>query len=303
MTNIGVNYKYCEKDYARLVYEKGFQTKHIPTELKLVILHLRDEVGVERAELKQALIDFCATHEESFNLAIWYRRINDAVKYGTDKKNRLINVDEILVTEGEAAYIDALPVEHDYKKLLFTFLVQMKLNKAVYEFKNQSEYSSTFFKGGMKRYNEIKKMANVPTKLDINAGFVRDMAEAGYISIYYNGLIKHNWLDECNESRDAVIRVKDYENVGIYWDYYKGVNGVRLCKECQQPFKVSPQCKLYCKKHKEYYKPLEQKTIRCIDCGVEFIAPPKANNQKRCTQCQDRYRKEYINSRRNVQIK
>ncbi len=303
MANIGVNYKYCEKDYARLVYEKGFQTKHIPTELKLVLLHMRDEIGVERAGLKQALIDFCAAHDEGFNLAVWYRRINDAVKYATDKKNRLINIDEILVSDGEARYIDSLPVEHDYKKLFFTFLVQMKLNKTVYEFKNQTEYTSTFFKGGIKRYNQIKKMANVPAKLDINAHFIRDMSEIGYVAIYYNGLIKHNWMDDCKESGGAVISVKDYENVGVYWDYYKSVKGVKLCKECQQPFKASPQCKTYCKKHKEYYKQLDHKIINCVDCGDAFVVPPKANNKKRCDKCQALHREKYIKSRIGVQIK
>lgn len=299
MANI-INYKYCEKDYARMVYEKGFQTKHIPTELKLVLLHIRDEVGVARKDLKQALIDFCAAHDETFNLAIWYRRINDAVNFAMDKKNRLINIEEIAVTEGEAEYIDSLPVEHDYKKLFFTFLVQMKLNKTVSEFKNGSPYTTMFFKGGMKRYNEVKKMANVPAKLDINANFVRDMSAAGYISIYYNGLIKHNWLEGCKEAGEAVIHVKDYENVVVYWDYYKGVKGTRLCKECQQPFKVSPQCKTYCKRHKEYYKPVGEKAKNCIDCGAEFTVDARNTTKVRCADCQTKHKKERDRIRKSI---
>jgi len=284
------NYKYKELDYAKCVYENGFQTKHIPTELKLLLLYARDEKKTKKSKLKEFALGFCEEKVEGFNRVLWFKAINKAVSFASENKNRLLNVDSVPITSGEVDYIVNLPVSHEYKKLFFAFLVQMKLNKIISEFKNSKEYDTTFFKGGIKKYNEIKKMANVSSKLDINGEFVYDMSKQEYISIYYNGLIKHLWMEDCQPSGEVVIEVKDYENVGYYLDYYCGVKGVKLCKECGQPFKTSQNCKTYCKRHKEYYKKMETKTIKCEDCGCEFVVSSMAAKTKRCAECQKKHK-------------
>lgn len=283
------NYKYREKEYAKYIHDYGFQTKHKPTELKLLLLYARD--NLKEKNLKSYAESFCAEHEKEYNRALWFKTINDAVSYASDNKNKLQTIDCIPITYGEAEYIRGLPFTQDFKKLFFAFLIQMKLNKKVYEFKNSIPYTSTYFKGGIRKYNEIKKMANVSGKLDINGEFIHEMSQKGHIAIYYNGLIKHLWMDECKPSGDTVIDVKDFENVGYYFDYYCGEKGVKLCKECGQPFKVSAQCKTYCKRHKDYYKPVGEKVKACVDCGIEFTVDGRNNSKTRCATCQTKYRR------------
>lgn len=292
-----INYKYNEIDYAKCVYENGFQTKHIPTEMKLLLVYARDYLGTKKSQLKNFAYEFCEKHVEGFNRVLWFKTINKAVNFASANKNRLLNVGSVGLTEGEVSYITALPFSQDYKKLFMAFLVQAKLNKTVYEFKNGKEYTSTFFKGGIKKYNEVKKMANVNGKVDINGDFIYDVSREGYIAIYHNGLIKHLWMDDCKASGDTVIEIMDFENVGWYLDYYCGVKGVKLCKECLQPYHANSKEKVYCKKCQEGLARPKRKTIICADCGVEVEVNAKANNQRRCAECQERHRNEYLKDR------
>lgn len=292
-----INYKYNEIDYAKCVYENGFQTKHIPTEMKLLLVYARDYLGTKKSQLKNFAYEFCEKHVEGFNRVLWFKTINKAVNFASANKNRLLNVGSVGLTEGEVSYITALPFSQDYKKLFMAFLVQAKLNKTVYEFKNGKEYTSTFFKGGIKKYNEVKKMANVNGKVDINGDFIYDVSREGYIAIYHNGLIKHLWMDDCKASGDTVIEIMDFENVGWYLDYYCGVKGVKLCKDCLQPYHANSKEKVYCKKCQAGLARPKRKTIICADCGVEVEVNAKANNQRRCAECQERHRNEYLKDR------
>lgn len=292
-----INYKYNEIDYAKCVYENGFQTKHIPTEMKLLLLYARDYLGTKKSQLKNFAYAFCEEHVEGFNRVLWFKTINKAVNFASANKNRLLNVGSVGLTEGEVSYITALPFSQDYKKLFMAFLVQAKLNKTVYEFKNGKEYTSTFFKGGIKKYNEVKKMANVNGKVDINGDFIYDVSREGYIAIYHNGLIKHLWMDDCKASGDTVIEIMDFENVGWYLDYYCGVKGVKLCKDCLQPYHANSKEKVYCKKCQAGLARPKRKTIICADCGVEVEVNAKANNQRRCAECQEKHRNEYLKDR------
>lgn len=292
-----INYKYNEIDYAKCVYENGFQTKHIPTEMKLLLVYARDYLGTKKSQLKNFAYAFCEKHVEGFNRVLWFKTINKAVNFASANKNRLLNVGSVGLTEGEVSYITALPFSQDYKKLFMAFLVQAKLNKTVYEFKNGKEYTSTFFKGGIKKYNEVKKMANVNGKVDINGDFIYDVSREGYIAIYHNGLIKHLWMDDCKASGDTVIEIMDFENVGWYLDYYCGVKGVKLCKDCLQPYHANSKEKVYCKKCQAGLARPKRKTIICADCGVEVEVNAKANNQRRCAECQERHRNEYLKDR------
>lgn len=41
----------------------------------------------------------------------------------------------------------------------------------------------------------------------------------------------------------------------------------------------------YCKKHKQYYQPMETKIIICQDCGKEIVIDSKDTHTKRCKDC------------------
>jgi len=166
----------------------------------------------------------------------------------------------------------------------------------MYEKRNNKEYKTTnYFKGGKQKYKNILSMANVSNRIDINDDFVNDLSQGDnpLITILYKGLIILNFLDNCNQSGDIVFEVKNYEDIGWYFDYYNYVDKVKLCEYCGQPFKQVHGNELYCKKHKEY-QPIETKTINCIDCGKEVFVDSKDNQTVRCDECYKVWRRDNV---------
>jgi hypothetical protein len=241
---------------------------------------------MKASERKDAVYEFCTQHIPGFSRARFYKMINKALAYASKKSNCFVVVDKVDIFQGEVDYINSLELPPDYKKCMFAFLVQMRLNKIVYEKKNKKEYSSTYFKGGMQKYARIKKMANVSQKLNITSGFLRDIAANGLIQVLHNGLINLTYLENCKQSGDVVIEVKDYEDVGWYLDEYNNVKGIVRCKYSDHPFKQTKHDITYCAKHKEYYKPEETRVGMCSDCGEEFTVDARNTTKVRCQKCQ-----------------
>ena len=287
------NYKYNELEYAQLIYNNGFQTNYIPTELRLLVLYYKEVLKLKPKQRSEQLYEFCEKHMPDYKRAKYFKIINKALKQGSKKEQKLVNIEKINIFQSELDYINSLEIKYDFKKVLFTFLVQMKLNKFIYEYKNEKPYTSKYFKGGSIKYNNIKKMANLNNNMNINDDIIYFLNEFGLVKTLHKGLIVLNYLDNCFETGDVVIEVKDFENVGWYLDFYNGLKGMVLCKHCGQPFKQTNHDISYCKKHKQYYQPIETKTIICQDCGKEVSVDSLNTKTIRCDECQRIFRNNY----------
>lgn len=241
-----INYKYNELEYAELVFKKGFQTKHIPTELRLLVLYLRDIVGLKPKQREEAIYNFCKLHIPKFKKEKFFKTIKKALNAGLKKEQKLVTIPYIEISQKEIDYINSLDIKYEYKKVLFAFLVQIKLNKQVYEYKYDKEYNSIYFKGGRKKYSVIKDMSNIPTKMSLNDEVINELANKGYIQILHKGAILLKYLEDCISSGDIIIRITDYENVGFYFDYYNGVKDIILCEVCDQPTKKTGKNQKMC---------------------------------------------------------
>ena len=291
------NYKYNELEYAQLIYNNGFQTNYIPTELRLLVLYYKEVLKLKPKQRSEQLYEFCEKHMPDYKRAKYFKIINKALKQGSKKEQKLVNIEKINIFQSELDYINSLEIKYDFKKVLFTFLVQMKLNKFIYEYKNEKPYTSKYFKGGSIKYNNIKKMANLNNSININDDIIYFLNDIGLVKTLHKGLIVLNYLDNCSETGDIAIDIKDFENVGWYLDFYNGLKGMVLCKYCGQPFKQTNHDISYCKKHKQYYIPMETKTIVCQDCGKEISVDSLNTKTIRCEECQHkedkRVKREY----------
>lgn len=295
------NYKYSELEYAKLIYDKGFQTKHKPTELRLLSLYLKEILGLKPKERNAKLYEFCKKWIPNYNRVKYFKVINRALSQATQKGQKLITVDKIDIYQGEIEYINHLEIDYNFKKVLFAFLVQMKLNKEVYEYKNEKPYTSVYFKGGKAKYANIKKTSNIPANLDINDDVIYFLAQEKLVTVLHKGLIVLNFLENCFSTGDIAVEVKDYENIGLYFDLYNHKPKVKLCEHCNNPFNQTKSNIKYCPLHKGY-QAIETKTIRCVDCGVAFDVGSKANNRLRCGICSKAERKR-INKQNYVNRK
>lgn len=309
-----INYKYNEVDYAKLIYSSGFQTKHIPTELRLVATYMRTILGYKPKQLREEMYIFSSKNIPEYNRVKHYKIINKAINSALKKNSTLIKIDNIAIYDYEINYINSLQFcdedgviseyEYDCKKVVFALLCQMKLNKIISKQKNGFESKCMYFKGDNSKYNDLKKISKIPIKFGINSDIVYILGQCGTITIMYNGLIKLDFMEQLDilskevDEFKTVITITNFDSVGWYFDYYNNVKKIKLCKHCGQPFRQTKNDILYCSEHKEYYQKQETKQMVCIDCG-EIFDINSSSRRIRCKKCEKIERQRINRNYRN----
>ncbi len=288
-------YKYKDLVYAEKVYNEGFLTKYRDTEMKLVALYMRDVLHItKKRDRKEALHEFCEKHLSDYHKMKYYKAINRALDYSSNKKNFLITIESIPVIRDEIDYLNSQELTNDEKKLLFTLLVTYKLRKTYFEIKNPDEvYENVYFKGGISQYNDLKKISNLNTKFDINKDVVSELATKGYVKIYSRGCIRLDFLEQIEYvTGEIAFEITDYNNIGYWFEWYNGNNRISKCNRCGNVFYRKVNNQIYCVDCQGYQKEGIKK-IKCCDCGTEFDAE-SLSRAVRCSDCQKKHRSEYI---------
>jgi hypothetical protein len=248
--------------YAETIYYSGFQTQYIQTELKLLAIYFRDMLKLGLNDRKQALYDFCEKHYPHFNRLQGYAVINRAVTYSRNGA-RLIDIPYINVYKTDIEYLDAQPLTYDQKKLLFTFIVFMRLNGEYLNIKNGTDVNYKIFRGGREQYNRIYKMAGFKSKSGACENMLHELSLKGYVTPIYRGGVVMNFLDTLPVSADIAFDISDYDNIGLYYDLYNGVSNIGICAECGRAFRKNSNRQSYCSQcvhhirksqHKEYMR-------------------------------------------------
>ena len=255
-----MDYKYTELDYAKNIYENGFQSdQHRPTELRLVATYMRRVLEYKPKKLREEMYKWCEANIAGYKRELYYKMINSAINKACKKGSMLINVESIDFYKYEMDFINNLYIMKDVdekgeseftyecKKLLFTLLFKMKVNKFFTETKSNDpdfEYNGKYFKGGQKKYTELKKLAKLPEKVRINEDIINTLWINGLVTPMFNGLVKLNFMEELYEiekkrdlDRNTVVQIKDFDSVGWYFDYHNQDKKIQFCKCCGKIFK------------------------------------------------------------------
>lgn len=256
-----MDYKYTELDYARNIYENGVQSEqHMPTELRLVATYMRRILDYKPKKLREEMYKWCESNISGYKKELFYKKINSAINKACQKGSMLVNVESIDFYKYEMDYFTDLYIMNDIdeqeeseysyecKKLLFTLLFNMKVNKFLTETKSTEEdfkYKGKYFKGGQKKYTELKKLAKLPEKVRINEDIIHTLWINGLVSPMFNGLVKLDFMEELYEMENTgkdldttvVLQIKDYDFVGWYFDCYNQDKKIAFCKECGKIFK------------------------------------------------------------------
>jgi len=267
-------YKYNELAYAEKIYKNGFQTNSLMVELRLLALYYKDILELKPKQRKIELYKFCKKYIPDFNEAKYYSLLNSVLRTVTKKNQKLITIEKVNVYQDELNYILELDLPYDFKKVMFTFLVQIKLNRIANKIRYGKENNNISFRGGNAKYNNIKNMANIPVKIKINDDIVYFLAKENLVTIMYNGLIKLDYINNCKEVGNIVIEIKNYEDVGWYLDWYTNQQKMILCEECNRPFRKRTNKQIYCSdecfnNHRREYKAKKErerrKKLRSVD--------------------------------------
>jgi len=252
-----MNYKYNELEYAEIIYNNGFQSKYISTELRLLVLYFRDVLDMKIKEREFSLYKFCNEYIYDFKKENYYKIINKALKIGSNKQQKLITISKVDIYKSELDYINSLNINQEYKKVMFTFLVYLKLNKIIYEYKYNKVYNMQYFYGGKIKYNNIKNISNIPKNMSLNDEVINTLGNLQLVTILHKSKIRLNYIKNCIPEGEIVIEVRDFENIGLYLDYYNNIKGIIKCIKCEKIIKVKNNRQKYCdicwkEKHKEH---------------------------------------------------
>ncbi|WP_137743270.1 hypothetical protein [Robertmurraya siralis] len=245
-------YQYKDRDYINDILKNNkFTSKFYSTELKLLARHYR-ELGGSEEEIKNKLHEFCKNGMEKYNPAIHYRIINNAVSHGMNEHNKIVQIDNIVVSLPEINYIDRLDLPHEYKRVIFTLLVLQRLLKKYLEIKDGDIKSKEYYFGGYKNYRDLVSVAKISfdkrkkSKIKNIHDLVRLLHDKEIVEIANNGNIKLLFMYDIPSDDSEGIIVKDYNEIGYYYDLYHGENRVKKCESCGIPIKQSNNKKKYC---------------------------------------------------------
>lgn len=257
--------QYDELDYAENIYQNGFRSDYLPTELRLLAIYMKTELKIKPKQLRTELTAFCQARLPGYQPAIHYPAINKALRMAGQKGASLLHIKELPIYQWELDFIADYPLCHpnqaaaslDYncRKLMFALLVRTRLRRLISRQKNYGENLCLYFKGGRREYRELKQEAKLPSSLDLHGSLIYDLAAAGAVTPMYNGLLRLDFMAEadragesakCSVSAEPVFYLKHFNNLGWYFDYYHGLPRMKLCKHCGTPFQASGNRQLYC---------------------------------------------------------
>lgn len=264
-----MDYKYTELDYAKKIYEEGFQSEnHKPTEMRLVATYMRRILDYKPKQLRDEMYKWSEEHIPGYKRELYYPLINRAIIQACKKGSMLVNVDSVDFYKFELDYITSLNImdkenncpskfEYECKKLLFIFLFIMKVNKYISEKKSLDEnfkYTGKYFQGGQRKYSKLKKLACLPDKIKINEDVINTLWQNELVTPMYNGLIKMDFIEQIYQMQSEhdiehippVISIVDYESVGLYFDHYMGNKKILFCENCGKIFKKTGKNQKYC---------------------------------------------------------
>lgn len=298
MSKKGVVYnKYRLKDYAVWVFGHGFHNgKYSAFDMKMLALYLRDECGLKPMRMREYLIKFMKARSGVQNNSELSFRAQKALSFAAKKQNVLIQIDKVPIYESEVRWLTELDVPNDAKKVLLAVMVQKRLDAECYLQRHEGkEYYLGYLSADVGKVREIKKMACVPTKLDVYRDVFGALNEKGLVSIGHASFKLDFWEQlQWGEDSEIAFEIEHFDAAGLYWDELMGDKKVKRCKSCGRPFKRRSNRQMLCKECAEFGVEEEPhaKQIRCIDCGEVGWVPAKMNHGERCPKCQKRHFEE-----------
>lgn len=238
-------------------------------------------------ETENKIIEFIKNKTKiNYKPSDWEKCITKNIKKAENR--RLIKIKSIDITKTEIEVIKNLnskPLE----RLAFTLLCLAKYHNQVFE-KNSNWVNCPVY--------QIFKIAGVSNRTQ--AERLRMLNE-----LYRNNMIKYSkkntntniCVDYVCDDEDVTVKIVDMREIGKEYLLYCG-NKYMRCEKCGILFKPNSPTQKYCKPCAKYI-PISIKTVICCNCEKEFEVDSKANNKKRCNECQKEYIKEYDRARKS----
>ncbi|MCY8856494.1 hypothetical protein [Bacillus atrophaeus] len=237
--------KFKEKKYAELLLKKGFISKNLGTEMKILAKYFKS-MGKKPKEREKLLYEFCEKHIVDFSRVLYFKKINSALNYARKKENVLINIDQIEITKTELEVIDSLDVDHVQKKLCFTLFTLNKLYSTIHEIKYGDKNIEHFYGGNNKKYKELIDASHTSLTENKLHLIIGELAAKKIVEIRNKGFIKLSFIYEIHPDNTVSIIIDSFDDIGLYYDLHTNQQKVKQCYACNKPIKVKSNKTKYC---------------------------------------------------------
>jgi DNA-directed RNA polymerase subunit RPC12/RpoP len=244
--------------------------------------------GKKKQDIRNDILEFLRKYAPDLSLPRWEPAIDRQIKLLD--RYPLIEINSIEITQKELDTIATLDGRM-HRRLAFTLLCIAKFKNAVNSKNN--DWAS-------RNDKETFRMANIQKNVVVQSALFRDLRDAGLLQfskIVDNLNVRVLFIDK---GGDPVRIVDDFRNLGNQIHAFEGEPYVK-CQECglwvhQNKWSNRKYCRT-CEK----YKPIEKKTITCVDCGVDFDVSGIVKKQIRCQACRNEKQKDW--QRKSMQKK
>lgn len=291
-----MDFKYHDTKRAEEMIKQGrYLSKYIESETKILLLYYRDVLGYKPQKIEEEFFKWLENQgiDKMRELRYWCRQLEKA----KDRTKVLIDINYIPIYKSEIDYIVNLPIKEELQKLLFACLVKIKLNKKVYEIAKNDTYENYFLN---LKYS-YDKFFNEAGLKNVKVSIWEELLDLGYVKFtplkvyytHYRNIIKGDaaefliFYDMPVDETEIALKIEDYNNIGLYYDYYIGKN-IKFCETCGMPFRPNSNRAKYCRECKNENK--QDKSKVCEDCGKPFLITNK-NKTNKCPDCYKKYRR------------
>lgn len=239
-----------EEAHAKEMLQKGFLSKYHNAEMVILVKYYKS-IGTKPKQRKELLYEFCEQNIPEFNKVLFFRSINIALRKGGTKKNKLIVIKSILITDKEIEYINNLELDYMYKKLAFGLLVKNKITKEISKIYTDEALTNipkfNYFGKGRHDYQQLREMSKIPNNCNVNI-MIQHLAIKEIVTTKNRGKIDLSFINKIEYSENIAITVFDFNNVGSYFDLYNKDKTVAQCagNDCIKIIKLTAHNKKYC---------------------------------------------------------
>lgn len=238
--------KYNEEEYAKQIEKNGFLTKYHNYELTLLVKYWK-KYDIKPLERKNKLYEFCKQYIENFNEVKYFKIINSILRNGNKKDNPLIIIEKLPITDQEIEYINNLDIDYNYKKVLFTLLVKMKIKKEICKLKYDKVIKHNYISGTQSTYNDIFEVSKISDKTYKINSIINELEQLKYIDVRTRGKINLLFMNDIKDSEKIVFNITTFDNIGYYLDWFNGDLKIIRCECCSKLIKKTSNRMKYCK--------------------------------------------------------
>lgn len=241
-----LNAKYQQIDYARDLYENGFDFSNNYSwfyPMLLLTIYVRDYEDMKPKKREQFLYEYIEKYKPDYNKVIDYQNIDKILSLAKNKNKMLRQIETIVITKAEQEHILSLSEVERERKILFSFLCAYKIDVA----KSQTEKKSYIVSDSTMSFKQIKNFSNITLKkTERIEDIIREFIQRGLVNITKKTNIDAFFIGEIDnevENNEVVYELVSFENFGYQWEKINGEKLVVICEDCDNIFKAKKNTK------------------------------------------------------------